>query len=208
MAQVKWSRTQLIRLPYTRGLAMMTGDTGTQIANGEITDAVIIGDRGMVVETVARTAFLQDIHHRAGIIVGTIGNEYDHRRRHVRLLLGLRPLLRQTTRKNIDYRCLGHLNLHSVHWDEVKHGTAGAGVGTEVETEDVRKMTGLMRHATRTPIQIVTIVHTIIGVESPAIPCVGLTGIEGVEETTATTAVIVNVHEEGTTTALPGRLAL
>lgn len=201
VAQVQRSRIQLIRLFYTCGLTMMTDDTGTQIANGEITDAVIIGDRSMVVETVARTIFPRDIHHCAEIIVGTTGNEYDHRRRHVRLLLGPRPLLRQTTRKNIGYRRLGRLNLHSVHWDEVKDGTAEVEVGTEAEIEGVRKTTDFMRHATRTPIQIVTIVHTIIGVESPANSCVGLTEIEGVEETTATTALSMNVHEEGTTTA-------
>ena len=115
MAQVQRPRIQLIYLLYTCGLTMTTDDPGTQIANGEITDAVIVGNRSMVVETVARTTFLRDIHHRVGIIVGTTGNEYDHRRRHVRLLLGPRPLLRQTTRKNTDCRRLGHLNLDSVH---------------------------------------------------------------------------------------------
>ena len=84
----------------------------------------------------------------------------------------------------------------------MKEGTGEAGVGIEAEIEDVRKTTGSMRHATWTPIQIVTIAHTTFGVESPANPCVGLTGIEGVEETTATTALTMNVHEEGITTAL------
>ena len=181
---------------------MTTDGTGTQITNGEITDAVVIGDRSMVAETVARTIFPQNIYHCVGIVVGTTGNEYDHRRRRVRLPLSLRPLLRQTIRKNTDYRYLGRPNPHSVHWDEVKEGTAEAGAGTEAETEDVGKTTGFMAHATRTPIQIVTIVHTIIGVETPANSCVGLTGTEEVEETTATTALIVNVHEEGITIAL------
>jgi len=201
MAQVQRSWIQLIPLVYTCGLTMTTDDTGTQMANGEMADAVIIGDRSMVVGTVARTTSPRDIRHRAGIMFGITGNEDVHLLRHFRLLLGPRPLLRQTTKKNTDCRCLDPLNHHLVHWRGAKDGNAEAGVGTEAGTEDVRRMTGFMRHATWTPIQIVTIVHLITGVESPANSCVGLTGIEGVEGTSATSALIMNVHEEGTNTA-------